>query len=282
MMKGALLTNVQKQFDRCATSYDDVAECQVQVADLMLSRLEPLALSPQRILDMGSGTGYCAHHLAQQYPKADVFAMDVSLQMLARQADRDEKVTGLCADCHQMPFVAGSFDLIVSNMVLHWCQDIAKVLQEIKALLSPNGVFVFTLAGPETFHEWQQAWQSIDQYAHVLPFVPPSQLVQWLVASGFKDVVVDAERWVMAYQSFSDVHHAMKHAGACMPVSARQGMLGRSAYQRLCEAYQAFCDEAGHFPLSYDISMVYAKSPDPAKAAAGTTSYVSVDQIIRA
>lgn len=276
-----LPADVSHHFDRIAACYDDVAELPTQVADLMLSRLDTLSLAPCRVLDLGSGTGYCAYRLRHMFPQANVYAMDLSLGMLAQQRYPSKAGAVVCGDCHHLPFLPGSFDLIVSNMVLHWCQDIEAVLREVYALLSPGGVFVGSLAGPGTFQEWQQAWQSIDQHAHTLPFAEPAQLAQWLMSLGFVDAVVDSESWVMAYGSLTNMHCAMKRAGASMPAAIRQGLLGRRAYQRLCDAYEVYRDEAGYLPLTYGISMIYGKKALHVRANDHHISYVPVDQIAR-
>jgi malonyl-CoA O-methyltransferase len=273
--------HVSHHFDRISACYDDAAELPTQVADLMLHRLDALSLTPRHVLDLGSGTGYCAYRLQQMFSQANVYAMDASLGMLAQQRHLSKAGTVVCGDCHHLPFLPGSFDLIVSNMALHWCQDIEAVLREVWSLLSPGGVFVCSLAGPGTFREWRQAWQSIDQYTHTLSFVEPAQFAQWLMSLGFVDAVVDSESWVMAYGSLTDIHRAMKNAGASMPVTMRQGLLGRRAYQRLCDAYEAYRDEAGYLPLSYEISMVYGRKAEQDFAADAHVSYVPVDQIKR-
>ncbi|NIQ10369.1 MAG: malonyl-[acyl-carrier protein] O-methyltransferase BioC, partial [Gammaproteobacteria bacterium] len=62
-------------FDRAAESYDQAAILQREVADRILERLDYIRLKPQRILDVGSGTGYTLLPLAARYTGSEIWAM---------------------------------------------------------------------------------------------------------------------------------------------------------------------------------------------------------------
>ncbi len=50
-------------------------------------------------------------------------------------------------DCHKIPFDNGSFDLILANHVLFYCEDIPAVLEEVDRVLKPEGIFVCSTYG---------------------------------------------------------------------------------------------------------------------------------------
>ncbi len=50
-------------------------------------------------------------------------------------------------DCHKIPFDNGSFDLILANHVLFYCEDIPAVLEEVERVLKPEGIFVCSTYG---------------------------------------------------------------------------------------------------------------------------------------
>ena len=54
LAKGA----VRRSFDGAADTYDDAAVLAREVADRMLERLDLIKAVPQRLLELGSGTGY--------------------------------------------------------------------------------------------------------------------------------------------------------------------------------------------------------------------------------
>jgi ubiquinone/menaquinone biosynthesis C-methylase UbiE len=98
----------------------------------------------QRILDIGCGTGYTACYLAQTY-QAYVVALDVTSTVLqqarqraARMGVRDG-VTWLRGDAHELEFPAETFDAVVLESVMVFC-DARQVTSEIHRVLKPRGL----------------------------------------------------------------------------------------------------------------------------------------------
>lgn len=94
---------------------------------------------PQRILDVGCGTG---KQLSLLPKNMEAVGIDLSEAMLA-QADLQAK--GKChqADATAIPFDNESFDLILSQFALHEkeTETINLELSEVRRLLKPSGVF---------------------------------------------------------------------------------------------------------------------------------------------
>ena len=82
---------VRRAFSRSASGYDAVAQLQrLAEARLMesLDYLDDPALArqpPQRVLDLGCGTGHASAILQKRWPKAEILSLDLALPML-RQA----------------------------------------------------------------------------------------------------------------------------------------------------------------------------------------------------
>ena len=73
---------VRRNFARAATAYDGSAVLQREVASRMLERLDYVKIAPQRVLDVGCGTGGSLTALGERYPKSFVFGADASEAML--------------------------------------------------------------------------------------------------------------------------------------------------------------------------------------------------------
>jgi len=103
-----------------------------------------------RLLELGSGHGYGALHLARR--GADVVALDLSDRRLAIAVDelRDARreapdaagVRPCAADAERLPFADGSFDRIFSRDVLMYA-DPRRVVAECARVLAPGGLAVF-------------------------------------------------------------------------------------------------------------------------------------------
>lgn len=130
---------------------------------LDLAELQP----DSRVLDLGSGRGLLAIGAAKRSPGLGVTAVDIwqpqdlsgnSEEALRSNIDLEEvggRVHVYQADARKLPFEAGSFDVILSNLCLHNIgentsirgvvgksyrqQERAKALAEIARVLAPGG-----------------------------------------------------------------------------------------------------------------------------------------------
>lgn len=97
-----------------------------------------------RVLDVGTGPGYAALHVAERHPSSTVFGIDFSpMQVLAAERQRRRRGIGNCsftkANAMQLPFDSGSFDAAVSvGSIKHW-PDACRGLREMERVLRPGG-----------------------------------------------------------------------------------------------------------------------------------------------
>jgi ubiquinone/menaquinone biosynthesis C-methylase UbiE len=108
---------------------------------------------PTAILDIGCGTGVLLRRLASVYPHAEFIGVDAAAGMIreARATLREDRsLRFLEARAEELPFPAGSFDLVVSTMSFHHWADQQRGLAEVRRVLRPDGVFVLTdvIVGP--------------------------------------------------------------------------------------------------------------------------------------
>lgn len=89
----------------------------------------------QAALDVGCGTGQSSVALAEWCDK--VIGIDNSQSMLD-YAVSHEKVTYQLADAENMPFPAGSFDLVFVASSFHWFEK-RKFLNQVNKVLKPSG-----------------------------------------------------------------------------------------------------------------------------------------------
>ena len=119
-----------------------------ETATLLVERLEDVTRQFTSILDLGAHDGFLARKLAQ-HDDVFVIATDVSERMLQRGASLVRAV----ADEEYLPFAAERFDLIVSNLSLHWVNDLPGALAQIKSALRPDGLFLASFLGGQTLYE---------------------------------------------------------------------------------------------------------------------------------
>lgn len=109
---------------------------------------EQCQIRPQmHILEIGCGDGSFWQMNRSRLPDdIHITLSDISEGML-RDARRtigsdDSRFTFTSFDCHQLPYLQDSFDLIIANHVLFYCKDIPAVCREVRRVLRADGRFL--------------------------------------------------------------------------------------------------------------------------------------------
>jgi malonyl-CoA O-methyltransferase len=275
--------SVRRSFDRAAKTYDEAAVLHARVRENLLQRLELTALAPRTVLDAGAGTGHASRALQRRYPKALVVALDSSRGML-RAATRQQTwlrpFVRVCADAESLPLGDGSVDMVVSNLMLQWCDPDA-VFAEFRRVLAPNGLLSFSAFGPDTLRELRTAWAAVDSGSHVHQFIDMHDLGDALVRAGFAAPVLDVERFTLSYLDVRRVAADLKAIGAHNAAADRpKGLTGPRKFGAMQTAYEKFRQD-GRLPATYEVVFAHAWAPKEAARGGGADTAVSLEDIKR-
>src|SRR5262249_46690441 len=86
----------------------------------------------QRVLDVGCGPGALTPELVERLGAAAVSAVDPSERFVAAARDRHPGVHVEHAAAEELPFVDGSFDATLAQLVVHFMADPVAGLREMK------------------------------------------------------------------------------------------------------------------------------------------------------
>ncbi len=152
--------------------------------------------NPKKILDMGCSVGHSTTPYVDIFPKADVYAIDISGPFLryghARAKSMNKKVHFSQQNAEKTNFNNESFDLIVSHILLHETSHPAlkNIMDECFRLLKPGGLMVHAetpeFDGMEAYDQFILDW---DTYNNNEPFWGPLKeinLENTLKKSGFE------------------------------------------------------------------------------------------------
>jgi malonyl-CoA O-methyltransferase len=274
---------VRRSFDRAARTYDAAAVLHAEVRKNLLERLELTALAPRAVLDAGAGTGHGSRALQRRYPKALVIALDASHGMLraaARQRSWLRPFARVCADAEQLPLKDGSVDLIVSNLMLHWCNPEA-AFAEFRRVLAPHGLLSFSAFGPDTLRELRAAWAQVDGASHVHRFIDMHDLGDALVRGGFASPVLDVEQFTLRYLNVRNIAADLKATGAHNATLGRaRGLTSPRKFAAMQSSYESFRQD-GRLPASYEVVFAHAWVPAAPQPGRPDEARVSLADIKR-
>ena len=263
---------VRSAFDRASASYDAAAVLQARVRRELLDRLRPMRLEPRIALDLGASTGHGARALKQLYPSATVIALDIAPGML-REARRNirafRRFVRVCGDAFRLPLADACVDLVFSNLMLQWCDELDVALSEIRRVLAPGGFLTFSTLGPDTLRELRSAWAAADSMSHVNAFLDMHDIGDAVTRAGLSEPVLDVERVELTYSDVFALVRDLKAIGAHNVTSARRrGLTGRGKWHAMTLAYEAFRRD-GRLPASYEVVHGAAWGAEPRSALTG-------------
>ena len=279
---------VRKHFARAAATYDAAAVLQREVGARMMERLDVIRLAPGAILDAGCGTGEALPELAARYPRARRVAVDVALPMLAAARTRTRENRSLllrllsplggrppgapalvCADISALPFAAGAFGLVWSNLTLQWAPALPQAIAEFHRVLDVGGLVTFTTFGPDTLKELRAAFAGVDVHPHIARFADMHDIGDLLVQAGFADPVMQMEMLTLTYLDARAVARDLKAIGATNAAHARpRALMGRRRWERALAALDGLRRD-GRIPATFEVIYGHAWKAAPARTAEG-------------
>ena len=131
----ALKHPMRRFFDRSAPGWDDrTGAGSTEHLTSLATALLHVTPAPERILDLGTGTGEGALLAAREFPRASVRGIDFSEQMIAAARakvglDPDGRIAFKVADAAAVPWPDDSFDLVTQLNVPPFFAEIARILR---------------------------------------------------------------------------------------------------------------------------------------------------------
>lgn len=242
---------LRKIFNHAAHTYDASAVLYREVAHRLLENLDFVRMTPQRILDLGAGTGYITQLLKKRYPYAQIISVDFSTAML--QQSKCTEALSICADTAQIPLLDASVDLIVSGLMLPWCNDISAVFAQMQRVLKAGGLLLFSTFGPDTLAEMRASWAMVDEMSHVHLFFDLHDVGDALMHTGFSDPVIQTEWLTLMYGDIKNLFLDLKNTGAVnMLLERRMTLTGKERFQKFLAEYETYRDK-NKLPATFEI-----------------------------
>ena len=274
------LRDIRRRFGRAAGTFDDVDFVHAATREGLFERLQPVAVDAKTILDLGAGTGSAIRRLRQRFRGAHVIALDLSHRMLkAARRKRRWLERQSFVQCHAgaLPFADNSIDIVFSNMMLPWVDDLAAVFGEVTRVMRRGGLFAFSTLGPDSLLQLRRAWQTDDSDCHVNRFPDMHDVGDELVRAGLVDPVLDVDRLSISYDSPEALFRDMTAAGArnCL-AHRRRSLCGKRRFARMTES---LLTDSRNGKITIELELVYGHCWGSGQRPRGGEFHVAAEQI---
>jgi len=145
---------VQEKFQKSLNSYDKEAFVQRKMAANLVQILKKIAGNKfDSVFEIGCGTGILTEMIVNEIEFENFTANDIVKQCENLVTKYHKKINFVFGDAEQREIIKGSQDLIISNAVFQWFDNMEKVYKNLHGKLNKNGIVAFTTFSPENLGE---------------------------------------------------------------------------------------------------------------------------------
>ncbi|XP_067900415.1 arginine-hydroxylase NDUFAF5, mitochondrial isoform X1 [Heterodontus francisci] len=260
--------------------YDYLKE---EVGSRIVDRVFDIVRTFPVALDIGCGKGYLAENLNKDTVQK-LFQVDIAENVLKHPIETEIPTYHILADEEFLPFKENTFDLILSNLSLHWVNDLPGAFKQIHYCLKPDGVFIGAMVGGETLYELRCSLQLAELEReggfapHVSPFTAVTDLGNLLEQAGFNMLTVDIDEIQVNYPGIFEIMEDLQGMGESNCAWSRKPLLHRDTMLAAAAIYkEMYGNNDGSVPVTFQILYMIGWKPHksqvkPAQRGSATLS----------
>lgn len=263
---------VRRRRDRAAARFAEYDFLFREVGERLVDRLDDVTHRFPFALELGCHRGGLADLLCGRGGIETLVQCDISEAMARGAAEprpNGPKTLPMVADEENLPFAEGRFDLILSNLGLHWVNDLPGVLVQARRALKPDGLFLATLFGGGTLAELRAALSEAEidgeggLSPRVSPFADVRDAAHLLQRAGFALPVADVDAITVSYPDALRLMRDLRGMGESNAmVERRRTPTRRSTLLGAAARYHdARADADGRVPATFQIITLTAWAP---------------------
>ncbi|GES85982.1 S-adenosyl-L-methionine-dependent methyltransferase [Rhizophagus clarus] len=241
-----------------------------EIAYRMVDRLLDIKRKFNTIVDLGSGCGHIIKHIDKDMMKKLIMC-DMSSKMLERDKDINYEVDveRMVVDEELLPFEENSLEAVISNLSLHWVNDLPGAMIQIQRSLKPDGVFIASILGGDTLFELRTSFQLAESEREggisprISPMTNTRDIGSLLSRAGFNLTTIDTDDVVVSYPSMFELIQDLRSMGESNAVLARRSFLKRDTLLAASAIYkELYGNPDGSIPATFQIIYMIGWKPD--------------------
>lgn len=270
-----------------------------EVAKRTIERLSFIKRDFPKLMDLGSHSGNFARVLNEGDDEdtrlvrnkiGEILMVDSSKEMLHRWDDdpynTELKVRKLVVDEEELnhkELEGNKFDGIVSNLSLHWINDLPTTLKKINNYLKPDGLFLGSMICEDSIFELRTSLQLAElerkngmSMSRISPMIKVDDMTNLLKMAKFNMVTIDVEEIIVDYPDILAMMEDLQLMGENN--ANKQGFenLDRDVLISAQAIYSKFYGEAdvSHLPLTFRVMFMIGwkesgNQPQPLQRGSG-------------
>jgi NADH dehydrogenase [ubiquinone] 1 alpha subcomplex assembly factor 5 len=257
-----------------------------EIAERLCDRLSDIARSFPLALDLGARDGLLARTLQGRGGIETLVQCDPAPVNARRTTQAGPS---LVADEELLPFQAQCFDAVLSNLALHWVNDLPGALAQIRNSLKPDGLFLASLFGAGTLAELRTCLMEAElaelggASPRVSPFAELQDAAGLLQRASFALPVADVDTLTVTYGDFFALLRDLRGMGETNALIERlKHPTRRTIFARAAAIYQdRFADRDGRLRATFQVLFLTGWAPhesqqQPARRGSGQASLKDV------
>jgi len=180
--------SIASRFSASALTYDTYAEIQ-KISVMSLTELIKTVPKPERVIEIGCGTGLLTELLYTSIKPLEIYALDISNQMILSAQKRLADIKNVKWICNNINSVKHKdyFDMAVSSSTVHWIKPLENFFITLQNLLKAGGFCIFSTMVYGTLRELHESRREVVPGKPVKASIPEAAAFLLLLSqSGFE------------------------------------------------------------------------------------------------
>ena len=237
------ITTIKKNFQKSFEKYNSNAIIQKQVAEQLSDCIKNHHYN--EVLEIGCGTGFLTKQLKNKITFNKYCANDLieKSEIHIKNIIRDTEF--YCGDFREINFNK-KFDLIASNAVFQWFENIEEVFEYCKHILNKNGTLIFSTFSPNNFREIRELCGLSLSYK-------TADELNFLLEKNFNIEYIEQSEYIINFDNPLKIIEHMKNTGVN---SLSEQIWSVKKIKEFCKEYSKNYPD---LPLTYSPIIVVAK-----------------------
>ena len=196
---------IKNHFEKSMDKYNENAIVQKFMAEILAKEISDIQTKYDKILELGCGTGILTEILHNKITYKSYTANDLTPKSKKYLDKILKNYNYICGNAKKIR-PNSQFNLIVSNAMFQWFQNLEEVLSKYHNMLDCEGILAFTTFSPENFQELKSVTGLTLDYK-------PIEELQNILEKNYKILKLYSFKKILTFNSPLELLYHMKNTG---------------------------------------------------------------------